>query len=547
MDKGKDEDHDGNVDWKSSIGPLTRLVGSKKVHPKESEMPGKLRVIIPVAISAVGFALILFRLMPLGVPGEFVFPYVKEPSFDPLALAACALPGVGIMAILIMILRRRHPLKKSEIVAILSVLVACSFLLHVTCSVFLSQGGVEGSMAHVMDQNGDGAYMFRAFAIDDTWEYLEALEEELKGAHEQGPFPHLPTHPPGFVLLFCVAKKMVLMDFPGTELLRSAILGDSLTEGKLRMIASAACLAAVGFWICAALLPVPTYLLARSFLERRPALIAAGLTALFPGTYLFNPITDQMLPLVATTVILLGVRAVIEKKRSYALAFGVTLALSINLTMAMVVPLGVVFFFGALHVYSEQQKGDGQALPPLVKIGLRAGTGVAIVVALLYAVFGLNMVQISRLCLENNQKFNLEKARSYLPFLLTSPIETAYSMGLPLFTLLIFGAADRIKAERRIEKRSAFLWAALTTIILLSILGINRGEVCRLWMFLYPCLAIGALLALCPVKLQPDLEEFKTPFGLESSPQTVWIFLFAGQLLMILFLCMWIDPMWRGQ
>ena len=124
------------------------------MHPKGSEIPGKLRAIIPVAIYAVGLALILFRLIPLGVPGEFVYPFVEEPSFDLLGLAACALPGAGILAILITILKKPQPLKKSELAATLSVLVACSFLLHVACSVFLSLEGVKGTMAHILDQNG---------------------------------------------------------------------------------------------------------------------------------------------------------------------------------------------------------------------------------------------------------------------------------------------------------------------------------------------------------------------------------------------------------
>ena len=510
-------------------------------------MPGKLRIILPVAVYAAGVVLILFRLIPLGVPDEFVYPYVRDPSFDLFGLAACALPGAGILVTLIAVLKRRKPFEPSEIMATLAVLVACSFLLHVTCSVFLSPGGVEGAMAHVMDQNGDGAYMLRAFSMEDTSAYLKNLHEELDIEHQESPFPHLPTHPPGFVLLFYAAKKMVLGGFPGTELLRSVILGDSMSDDRLRPLASAACLAAVVFWVCAALIPLPAYLLARTFLKTRPSLIAAGMSTLFPGTYLFNPITDQMLPVVTTVVIFLGVKAIIERKRGIALAFGITLALSINLTLAMIVPAGVVFFFGVLHAHTEYQSKGREGLTPLVRIGLRAGTGLAIVVALLYAVFGLNMIQIGRLCFENNREFNLEKARSYLPFLLTSPIETAYSFGLPLFTLLVWGTAQKLKSTKQKVKGGEFLWAALFTIFLLAVLGINRGEVCRLWMFLFPSLAIAAVLSLRPEMEQPNWEDFKTPFGATNAPRTVWTVVLIGQVLTILFLCTWLDPMWRGQ
>ena len=224
----------------------------------------KLLRLWPIAAFLAGMAIVIYRLVPLGVPGEFEYKYVESPNWDLFGLLATALPAAGIAAILVLIIRKQKELERREVVLCLVVLTLCSLIFHLACSVLLNPFGMAGALYHVLQIYGDGAYLLRAVRIDSVFQYLAGIEGELATA-DVGMFPHPSVHPPGFVLALYALRKLVDWHVPGVTLLtmsmwaRSPIMTLMFPADSARLYwvyPSTGCLASVVFWCSAALLPL---------------------------------------------------------------------------------------------------------------------------------------------------------------------------------------------------------------------------------------------------------------------------------------------------
>jgi hypothetical protein len=504
---------------------------------------------------------VVLRLVPLGIPGQFRYHYVEKPCWETLSLLLTAVPAAGIVVVLASARRKGRDLRRRDCVSCLIMFVLCSFLFHVTCSILLNPYGIAGALHHVLQVYGDGSYLMRGTRIDAVSPYLGGLEEELASADIRM-FPHPSTHPPGFPLLFYALHKLTDWRVPGvlgfqswvwqlSPILSEMFQPNPAAHQEFVPYAATACLAAVTFWGAAALLPCVTYPLARLLLDRRDSLLAAGLSALFPGTHLFNPTADQILPGVGTFVIYLGAAAILERRKRLALAFGVAVGIAVNISLAMSVCVAVCSLFALfLEIPAERRRsvnGERQdQLPSAIRLGLWAATGFALVVAALYLVYRMNLLRVLLLCLRNNSCFNQIVGRSYLPCLAVQPFETAYSMGIPVFCLLLWVSVRQAASWNRgpFGPRDAFLLAVVGTLLVLGLSGINRGEVGRLWLFLYPSLAVGVLVGLTK-KGHGDSEPMSldSPFGWSGLPrQFAWTILFVCQTVQTMVLCLLLDP-----
>jgi hypothetical protein len=87
--------------------------------------------------------------------------------------------------------------------------------------------------------------------------------------------------------------------------------------------------------------------------------------------------------------------------------------------------------------------------------------------------------------LTKNREFNALYRQSYGAWTMVNLLEFAAALGLPLVVFL----AGRVAVLRRADPLLC-AWAAM--IVLLDVAGTNRGESCRLWLFMMP---VAALLA----------------------------------------------------
>ncbi|MBI2194839.1 MAG: hypothetical protein HYU36_22895 [Planctomycetes bacterium] len=518
----------------------------------------------PYALFLAAMAIPVFHLVPLGIPGEFEYRAASEPPWDILGILFIAIPITGIAGTLYLALVKTPVQRRRDIGVCLTLLVLCSFLLHIACAVALSPYGIAEALYHLMQEYGDGAYMLQAYEIRDFTRYFGALEHELAHA-DIARFPHPSVHPPGFTLFFHLLHRMMEWEVPGTLHLRSWVWDNSpmLREmfphlsfdlSRVLPYTGAACLAAVFLWGMAALLPVPTYFLARLFLGPRASILAAATTTLYPGTHLFNPSTDQVLPLVATIAVALGLAAILKRRLSLALAFGICLGLALQFSLALGVCAVLFLLFAAGHARLCRQAPEtpggssGPAMPSVTAIVLRAGTGLALVCAFFFA-FDLNLPRVFWLCLVNNHKFNLMVQRSYWPWLLLQPMETAYSLGLPMLGLLAAVAAAQVGRWRMASAGPGdlFVRAMLLTLILLSVSGVNRGEVGRLWLFLYPALSVACCVGMGGARGEGSVDELPESLplpGLAGTPLWArWSVLLAGQAVQMVLLRLSVDAM----
>jgi hypothetical protein len=84
----------------------------------------------------------------------------------------------------------------------------------------------------------------------------------------------------------------------------------------------------------------------------------------------------------------------------------------------------------------------------------------------------------------------VEGARTYWKWILLNPVECAIFAGLPLTVATLFSI--RAPADQGQARLRAFLLSWLVLFVVLDLTGVVRGEVGRIWLFLYWPLSLAA-------------------------------------------------------
>jgi len=120
-------------------------------------------------------------------------------------------------------------------------------------------------------------------------------------------------------------------------------------------------------------------------------------------------------------------------------------------------------------------------------------------VVLLALAYGANLLSILFLCYRNNAEWHQGIGNRYLPWAFSNLVEATYSMGAPaafgLVAIVLWGLARRWPRQM-LGEGMAFCWGVHSIFLLLCALAVNRGEVARIWLFLFPILwaASGPLI-----------------------------------------------------
>ncbi len=458
--------------------------------------------LVLLAASALGVGWVISARPTLGVEGQYVYPCRPAPSWGSLLLLGLlALPLLGGWAYVL--IRRGPPTRRAEWMAA-GILTLGSLLLHggTACLPKLYTGAEL--MWPFVWQNTEGSYAVAAGEVGHAGRFVSNYVHWL----DVSPIPKTPrwvhihhpqVHPPGPILAFVGVEGFyeahpglagAITDWAERDLPSSEVLRGS---GQCSCVAATPLTFAFLTIVIASLAPLACYFAVRPLWPPAPSLVAAGLTALVPGTHLFSPSFDQAYPVLTLLLVACGVRAVVRRSWPWGAAFGAALyvlgffhigfglvAVSLGLTLLVAWRAA-----GAEHAVSDYWRPAAAAALAFLTLA-----------ALLHVSLGYPTFRVIAACLRNNALFNAAAGRTWWPWVAVVPFEFALSLGFGLGLVVLAGWLGEVVGafrNRSLRGRSALLIAPVALLLLLNLAGMNRGETARLWLFLTPLLVLGAV------------------------------------------------------
>jgi methylthioxylose transferase len=222
------------------------------------------------------------------------------------------------------------------------------------------------------------------------------------------------------------------------------------------------------------------------FHDRQTAFYAFILYALIPCKLFFFPILNTVTPLFILLCFYLYL-AYLEKKRMVFLwLLGGALYLLVLFEPTPLVT-GIIFIGILLKAIADKRfsKRDFWALLIIPVLGF-------LIVFLFFSVlFSFNLLQAFQYVLKDAVDFNSRENRPYWIWVAENPKEFFYGVGLPVMMIFIYLAIQALH-QLKLIKFNLFRWSIenvfilslLATLCVVVFLGINRGEITRLWVYL---------------------------------------------------------------
>lgn len=300
---------------------------------------------------------------------------------------------------------------------------------------------------------------------------------------------HLRTHPPGLLIGNWLTIHWLAQQPSVSEQLAPAVWQQRCTDRWL-LDSPPHIAAALGVW---ALLPLilagtavfPAYLIGKELtLNDQYARLGTILTALIPALLIFAPTPDQLSAVIGLWFLLLLFMGVRTKRLILSYLSGLLLSIMsfISLGNAALVILVSAFVIFVI----PDQKWLRQAVA--VALG-------SVTIWLIYWIgWGVPPWAIAQVALAEHDALVLTN-RAYGTWTLFNLVDLLSFVGLPIligFVGLLFGQQP---PTAKVCQRLGVITAVL--LLLLNFSGSTRGEVGRIWLFLFPILAIcaGNLLA----------------------------------------------------
>lgn len=418
---------------------------------------------------------------PLGIPGEWIWAtpdvWAEATSpwwlFLPAGLAALMLAGWAVWCA-----GRVEIWRQWQFFGAIVVCMLWGAVFQFFCEIGTPNGLQKWAALHSYSANG-----FHSAAVKhapDLTAFFINHAELIRDLHPH----HLSANPPGWVLVygnlmnyFAAHPNLAQTVFDlGPNELPWRLRRTNGTRGvPLNQQATLITISVVSRLICF-LGVLPAAWLAAMRFGRQASLAAASMVLLLPVEPLFAPHRDTLYPSVALLVLALSHYAWQQRSWPPAALAGIVLGLGTFFSVCFFTIGGLA----ALYIACQSLTGKRPTLAAVVAAPL----GWLAVVLLIYLA-GHNSWATWAVNLAKNREFNALYRQSYAAWTVVNALEFAAALGLPLVVFL----AGRVAVLRRAEPLLC-AWAAL--MVLLDVAGTNRGESCRLWLFMMP---VAALLA----------------------------------------------------
>ncbi|MEU7819446.1 hypothetical protein [Catellatospora sp. NPDC049133] len=426
--------HDGSLLTAERTRPAVPAPGPVPVAGR-TPRPVAIAVLAGAGLTVAAAVLAAMRILPAGSrAGAWRYRYVGWFSWEML------LPFAGGLAAVLALLWLTHRLgqRRERLVVGMWLAAAVPLQLVVRAADEVSLGAVVAS---------DRANSFYTPSLRFTaYEYLTRFEEIVHALPQ-----HARSNMPGKTLLYHLL---------GTLTTNPAALGIAITA-----VSSLAALL--------------VYLLVREVLDdRRVALFALILCLLVPGRLYFLPILNAVSPVPILLSLWLFTRYLRHTHWAWAVALGSSLYLVFFFEP---LPLVMGLTFAALAALAlHRRRLDWVALLKLVSLTLAAFAGAYLGTKLL---FGYDLFVNLAEVLADATDFNERAHRPYDVWVVRNLGDFALCAGIAAAVLVGYAAWDAVR--RGVARPIAALTlSGLAVLAFLDLVGINRGETTRLWIFL---------------------------------------------------------------
>jgi hypothetical protein len=459
--------------------------------------------------------LLIPSFIPLGIPGEWVWPRLAAPADIVEWLDRGLPPLIAVLLVLGLAFTGDRVLPRCSQWgwSLLLLLLAATSILwqySVLCAAPSPQSELRPLWVNY-DPWATGYFLDAAQDERSLAEFLTGFESEVA----KGDVLHRGTHPPGLPLLnrllLAVTRSLprlsaelvgvaegtaAVVAFRGLE--RQAGLTGILGVPELAALLLLAAVAA----ICCGFVPVFTALLMLQLHSRRIAWRAAMMSVGLPAIAVFQPRSDTYYAASGLLLLLLTSYGLGTLRRRQALGWGSTAGcwafLCLEISLAHLPIILAASLWSALAVCRAPRERRAGVLC----YWLSASSIFGLLAFFFGLATGCRPWVVWMQNLSNHEGFYGQYARTWWKWLLVNPVELAFAAGCPLALLGVIGTAGAIR--RVLRRDTGSLWPALSvalavTWLLLLFSGKNQGEAARLWTFITP----WTVLAAAPLLIRP--------------------------------------------
>lgn len=454
-------------------------------------------LLIPIWIGALLTIVIVWLTdVPLGVEGVWTWPRRPGWVVRPELVLLTVLAGGGWIALILYAASRIRGYDRKLVALLLLVLTAASVVM--TTLLIAPISGPSGLSRAPFIQyyaRTSGYYWEARYTSQNIAEYLKGYGASL----ETRPLDHVAVHPPGLILI-----NESLIGVCGCEPVRNAIVASAPESQNLAfdLIESSATRSGRPFgdvdrcalWLGIALTLIGTalvapaiVLVARQFTDLRAAWLAGALWTFVPAVAIFLPVAD--VPLALTAVLVLGLwnRAVERGSALIGAITGLIVCLTLWITLA-----GMAIGFVAGMTAITLLMLNGTSFKTIVIKHVRPLSALILTIVACWWIgrisTGVDLFDITLTIHQRSSIFFLETLRGRNPWMWLDPLIFAFGIGLPV----VVAAAGIVSKDLRSSSAEAPAIAFMVTVVILGIVGMDRGEAIRHLLFMIPWVLIPA-------------------------------------------------------
>ncbi|MFO0734522.1 MAG: hypothetical protein U0270_01520 [Labilithrix sp.] len=308
----------------------------------------------------------------------------------------------------------------------------------------------------------------------------------------------LRSKPPGTLLAYVVVDRL-------SRVVPASMTSQDPEPDVPEKLLRAANLASLVFPLVSLALLFPLFAISRRLMPKEIAWWPLLLLVLAPPLELITLHIDQVLcPLLEVGLgmaVVAGLDTRSERERIlWAGAAGALAWLSLFVSFALIPGVALVAGFGALDVALGK---NGSAREKALRVARMAGValGVFLVLTLLaHLLIGYSATVRFRDAMGNHERFKQWSSATnvVLESALLDIVEFSYILGVPIMGAFLWQTAGAVERTIRRTESSLDRFTLATAVILtlLPFTSKTQAETARLWLFLVPCVALGAAAAI---------------------------------------------------